>query len=230
MDFFERMQTWRSGFTWKKLLIFLLLLPLEVGRRLLEDRFDEKLNKYIDKHSDTTLSHLAQFAKYILTHPVSSTAVFALLILAGILLHAYIDTRPDKRMEEPKETIKKPRGPEIFIAFPLIEMGSKRYLVVQNNGPGLAYNVSLKVPGSTVSTKDIELVRDDKELYAFRSKDGKYISTFDFIMFGAKHLPAFVVLMDGQENWFEYTFVESDSGQAGFKFMGQKYIGKTRPT
>jgi hypothetical protein len=107
MDFFERMQTWRSGFTWKKLLIFLLLLPLEVGRRLLEDRFDEKLNKYIDKHSDTALSLLAQFAKYLLTHPVGAAAIFALLILATLLLHAYIDTRPDKQRRGSLEETKK---------------------------------------------------------------------------------------------------------------------------
>jgi hypothetical protein len=149
-----------------------------------------------------------------------------------VVIHAWntvksLQEEVSKTKDYPEQ---QPKGPAIFLEFPLIAMGSTRYLVVQNNGPGLAYSVHLKVPGSTVSSKDIELVKDDKELYAFRSKEGKYISTFDFIMFGAKHLPAFVVLMDGNEDWFEYTFVESDPKHSGFKFMGQKYIGKTRPT
>jgi hypothetical protein len=95
MDFEERLRSWRDALKWKHLLWFLLLLPGHLVRELLEDRFVGGLNGYIDKHSDTILSQLANIARFFLTHPVSSAAIFAILIFVALLVHAYVETRPN---------------------------------------------------------------------------------------------------------------------------------------
>jgi hypothetical protein len=110
MDFGERLQSWRRAFKWKRLFWLLLLLPWHIIHELLEDRFVGGLNRYIDKRSDTISSHFADVARFLLMRPVSTTAIFAILIVAALIVHAYVETTPSKTARElskiPAETEK----------------------------------------------------------------------------------------------------------------------------
>jgi hypothetical protein len=94
MDFAERMQSWRNALTWKRLLWLLLLLPFDLARALLEDRCITRLNEYIDKHSATILAFIARFARFFLTRPITTTLIFAILIVLALVIYAYLETRP----------------------------------------------------------------------------------------------------------------------------------------
>src|SRR5580704_409098 len=96
MDFSERLQSWRDALKWRHLLWLLLLLPWQICAALLEDRFIGGLNRYIDKHSNNILDFLAHVARFFLTQPVAGTLTFAILIILGLVVHAYWQSVPPR--------------------------------------------------------------------------------------------------------------------------------------
>jgi len=93
--FRERLDSWWRALGWKKLAWLLLLAPWELLRLLLEDRFVGGLNRYIDEHSNTILAGLSSVALFLLTHPVRSVVIFAVLIVTALIFAAYLETRPE---------------------------------------------------------------------------------------------------------------------------------------
>lgn len=94
MEFEERLKSWKHAIKWKGLFWLLLLVPAHLVRDLLQDRLIGGLNGYIDRHSNIILAMLARIGRFLLLHPVSSTAVFVILVFAILMVHAYMETRP----------------------------------------------------------------------------------------------------------------------------------------
>jgi hypothetical protein len=143
-DFIQRMQAWgRRLVTWKRGIWLLPIVAWEIFRRLVEDRFIGGLNKYLDNHSNTILAYVARIARFFLTHPATGTAIFAVAIILGLIVHAYIETRPSKEAKE-NPTSTETKGLDVHLK-PSEGPSDKQFLAVTNRGKKQRFHATCRL-------------------------------------------------------------------------------------
>lgn len=128
---YVRLREWRAGFTknlrkwwWTMLLALVTWLP----RGLLEDRFFGGLNGYFDRHSSQFVRAVVSFGPFFF-YPL----VTALLVVLGLVIHAYMSTR----RAEPSG------GPDLSLEWKHAK-NSGDLIRVRNIGNASAFNIGLK--------------------------------------------------------------------------------------
>ena len=123
----ERLKKW----WWTVFLALLTWLP----RGLFEDRIFGGVNGYIDQHSGQllrTVRDVVSFGPFFF-YPL----VTALLVVLGLVVHAYIDTRPKRPEMEPSG------GPDLSLEWKHAK-NSGDFICLRNIGDASAFNIGLK--------------------------------------------------------------------------------------
>ena len=126
-------------------------------------------------------------------------------------------------------------GPELFIGYGYVPVGSTHPLIVVANNKGMvAYNVTLKIPrdGSKVQSKIINILRDDAETRSIPFGEKNRLDVADIIMAQAQQLPVILTCTDADCREFVYVFEppEKHGSGFGFRLIDKHCVGRTRQT
>lgn len=156
-------------------------------------------------------------------------ALFFIVLEGGFRLHRETIKKYENDIEDMRKKFAHIDGPQLWMGFDS-RSGS---LCFQNNGGGIAHNLTLKIPrdGSTFTSRTVAILRDDKDLTALTSPDMGHVSAATLVLKGVSKLPSFITCMDTEGRWFEYSFsVDENKPGLSFVFEGKRCLGRTKPS
>jgi hypothetical protein len=146
--------------------------------------------------------------------------IFLLMILTVVILGG------QRRANEIEKQFSDIAGPELWIGYDSSTI-QEPPLCFQNNGGGIAYNVSLKIPldGSVFTSNKEPILRDDRTPTICRGDTVSRVTFTGLIFANAKTFPVLVTCMDHHLRTFEYIFEPLPHG-SGFALKSKVCSGR----